>query len=76
MLLVHHLLEHCGGVNAWHIVVLECRHERHCSSCDHKMLSVNITNLASNDILDSHATAFKQIPNCSIQKYTFMIVAS
>ena len=75
MLLIHHLLEHSRSINARHIVIFECRHKWHCTSGNHKMLSINVSHLACDDILDSHATAFKEIPHCSVQENTLMVVA-
>ena len=75
MLLVHHLLEHGGGINAWNVVVLEGRHERHGTCGDHEMLCIDVANLASDDVLDGHATAFKQVPNGVVQQDAFVVVA-
>ncbi len=65
--LVHHLLEHGSGIDARHVVVLEGRHERHGTRGDHEMLCVDVANLASDDVFDGHATAFKQVPNGVVQ---------
>ena len=76
MLLVHHFLEHGGGVDAWHVVVLEGRHEGHGTRGDHEVLRVDVAYLAVFNVLDGHATAFKQVPNGVVQQDAFVVVAS
>ena len=73
--MVHHLLEHGGGVYARYVVVLEGRHERHGTRGDHEMLGINVSYFASDDVLDGHTTAFQQIPNGGVQQDAFVVVA-
>ena len=56
MFLVHHLLEHSGGVDTGHIVVLKCRHERHSTGGHHQVLCVDIGHLSRDDVLDGEPT--------------------
>ena len=74
--LVHHLLEHGGGVNARHIVVLKGWHEGHGTRGYYEMFSVHIANFLCDDVLQGDALAFQEVPNGVVQEDAFVVVAS
>ena len=74
--LVHHLLEHRGGIYARHVVVLEGGHEGN-SSCSHdEQFCIHIGHVATDNILDGYATPLKQIPDGVVEQNSFLTVAS
>ena len=75
VLLVHHLLEHSGGINAWHVVVFKRRHEGNGSRCHHQILSIHVSHLARDDVLDGHAPTFQQVPHRIVQQDAFVVLA-
>ena len=75
MFLIHHLLEHCGGVNTRHIVVFESRHERNCTRCHNKLLSINVGQFAADDVLYCQTAAFEDVPNGIVEQYAFVVFA-
>ena len=64
---VHHPLDHGGGVDSGHIVVLEGRHEGHGSSGDDQLVGIHIEDLVGSDILDRQPLAFEDIPDHRVQ---------
>ena len=76
MLLVHHFLENGGGIHARNVVILKSRHEGYRTCGDYQMLGIYVAHLAVDDILDSYATTFEQIPNGVVQQDAFVVVAS
>ena len=76
MLLVHHFLEHGGGIYAGDVIVLEGGHERHGACGDYEMVGVDIRHLLSLNILDANSFAFEQIPYRVVQQNTVVVVAS
>ena len=75
VLLVHHLLEHSGSIDARHVVVLERRHEGNGSRCHHQILSIHVSHLARDDVLDGHAPTFQQVPHRIVQQDAFVVLA-
>lgn len=74
--LVHHLLEHGGGVHARNIVVFESRHERNGACGYHQVVGIDIGNIARLDILDGYAAALEQIPNGAVEENALVAIAS
>ena len=75
VLLIHHLLEHSGGVNARHVIVLKHRHERHRTSGNHQMVGIDVAHFLSDDVLKCYATTFEQVPHGVVEQDAVMIVA-
>ena len=75
MLLVHHLLEHGGGVNAWYIVVFKGRHERNGAGGHHQVLRVDVGHLARHDVFQGQTRTFENIPHRVAEEDTTRIVA-
>ena len=75
VLLVHHLLENSGSVNARNVVVFKGRHKRHGTRGHHKMLGIDIADFLCHNVLQCDALAFEQIPNGVVEQNAFVVVA-
>ena len=74
MLLVHHLLEDGGGIDARDVVVLEGGHERHGTRGDDEVVGIDVGDLLGLDILDGDAAALEEVPHRGVEEYAVVVV--
>ena len=74
-LLVHHPLHDGGGIDARHVIVLEGRHERQRTGCDHQLVGLHVEDLLGGEVLDRQPLAGEDVTDHAVEQDSLVGIA-